>query len=195
MRDGLKYVDLESLDLTYKSPWGASPFISTTFTWVEAPARFLKASGENAFFAGTLNSPSAIRACVSFYNFVTLSPLMTSVSLSKSPQYKSVPETRMILYLGSGVNVLPDICYGGLIALILDDVMGLLMSFHERSQTVTARLNIVFRHPLPTPALVLSKAKREKKKTFAEDVIENDTGDIYTEAEALFVEIKETLQI
>lgn len=99
----------------------------------------------------------------------------------------------MILHLGPGVNVLPDICHGGLIALMLDEVMGLLMTFHENTQTVTAKMNIAYRRALPTPGLVLSKAKlvkRKKRKMWVKGEVENGEGGVFASAEALFVELK-----
>jgi len=201
MRDGFTQIDPESLALISRTPWSAALLANPAFTWVDTPARFPQSSGENALFAQTLRTPSAIRACASFYNFPTSFPSSSSSSSpppSPSPAHPhgTIPETRMVLHLGSGLNVLPDICHGGLLALLCDEVMGLLMTFHEDAQTVTARLNITYRRPVPTPGLVLSRArlvKREKRKMWVEGEVEDGEGGIFASAEALFVELKASL--
>ena len=72
------------------------------------------------------------------------------------------------------------------------------MHYHQdgKAQTVTAGLNITYHCALPTPGLVLAKAKLVRKhgrKSWAEAEIENGNGNVFASAKSLFVESRAKL--
>jgi thioesterase superfamily protein 4 len=78
-------------------------------------SRVLKASGEDSFFAETLATDRTIRACLTFRP--------TGAADGDFP-YKEIVT---VVDLGDGLNGYPQICHGGMVATLLDEVCGVLI--------------------------------------------------------------------
>jgi acyl-coenzyme A thioesterase PaaI-like protein len=114
-------------------------------------SRTLKPTDEDSLFAETLKSERGIVHMLEIYEKPT------------SPAQR-VDEVKAFLTLGRGLNGHPNICHGGLVTTILDEVVGLLISINQERATiptgsyVTAYLNTSFVKPVPTPATLLARA-------------------------------------
>jgi acyl-coenzyme A thioesterase PaaI-like protein len=102
----------------------------------------------------------------------------------------TIEEVRMILDLGSGVNGHKDICHGGFVAVILDEVTGFLLVANEvrdralsvsgsaeneeiikrrrsgrekfKGPVMTASLAIRYERPVVTPGIVVARAVMDR---------------------------------
>lgn len=93
--------------------------------------------------------------------------------------------------------------HGGIVATLMDDVVGTLMTVNQdkalmplSSSTVTAYMNVQYLRPIATPQTVLVVAKsREVKgrKFYVDSEIRDDEGTILAKAESLWVRFKERL--
>jgi acyl-coenzyme A thioesterase PaaI-like protein len=93
--------------------------------------------------------------------------------------------------LGAAAAGSPDIAHGGIVAALLDDIMGFVLSSLQRSPGVTARLEIQFRRPVPigVPLSVRGRLRnREGRKLFIDASVEHD-GTVLAEAAALFLAV------
>ena len=81
-----------------------------------------KASKEDSFFAETLGTSRTIRHCL------TLQP-----SVARDADVL-VKEVRTIMELGDGVNGHPEICHGGFVATMMDEVFGVLVTMMLESK-------------------------------------------------------------
>lgn len=173
-------------------PWAAELLADTKFVSSPTSSRTRKESGEDSFVAETLNTSQTIRSWV------------TQHSLPVDDQKPAIREIRSILDLGLGLNGYPAVMHGGMIATLLDEITGVLLTINvhhnnrtsntERSlNSMTAYLNVTYKKPLPLPSIALSTAKFTKvdgRKHYVRGTLEDGNGQIYAIAEALFVEMK-----
>ncbi|KAI9747156.1 MAG: hypothetical protein M1815_004557 [Lichina confinis] len=127
-------------------PWCAKLLNDPDFVFFPTPSRRRKESTEDALFGETLKTDATIRACVSLY---------------RRPERSGgaqIEEVRTLFALGDGVNGYPHSCHGGIVATIVDEVMGLLISVNRDMEdltatvvTLTASLNVVYLKPVETP--------------------------------------------
>jgi thioesterase superfamily protein 4 len=96
-------------------PWAAVLINDDRWTPTPTISRILKPSGEDIFFAETLNTDRTIRKCL------TLKP---AAEEDGELAYK---ELMTILEFGEGLNGYPGILHGGFVATILDEMCGLLI--------------------------------------------------------------------
>ena len=137
-------------------------------------------------FAETLNTDDTIKACLSFYKQPPLGA-------------RHVDEVCMLLSLGYGVNGYPHLCHGGVVATIVDEVMGNLLTVNKNMDnaaiggtSVTAYLNITYLKPVATPQTVLLTANfREikERKYYIDASVKDGFGVFLATAEALWVRV------
>ncbi|CZR68372.1 uncharacterized protein PAC_18271 [Phialocephala subalpina] len=174
------------------TPWAANLFSDPTLTPFSNDSRVLKSHTGDSFCASTLNTPETISAWQSFYRFP-----------QNSPNENKRTETLTLLKLGTGVNGHRDICHGGFVSLLLDEVLGSAAENErpEDKSTMTAYLKVDYRAPVRTPGVVLCRAwveKKEGKKIWTRGTVEVDEGDggklkVAAEGEALFIIVEESL--
>lgn len=96
-----------------------------------------------------------------------------------------------------GLNGHVDTVHGGFTCTILDEVMGLVNDYYKpKCKIFTAFLNVTFKKPIPTPGILLIKTwieRVEERKRFTRGRIEDGEGNVYAEAEGLFIEVKASL--
>lgn len=170
-------------------PWCARHLEGDRVVARTSPCRIPKPTGEDALFADTLSSDKTIVRMLQFYE-EPLSPT------------EPVNEVKVFLTLGGGLNGYPNVCHGGIVTTIIDEVLGGLLSVNQDRKTlsagahVTAYLNTSYIKPVPTPATVLARArfiKAQGRKYFAQGTIENEDGVVLARADGLFVQPKSTL--
>jgi hypothetical protein len=103
-------------------PWAADLINDPKWTRTRTASRLPKESGEDSFFAETLATDRTIRACL------TLRP---TTEVNDDFAYHEIVT---IIQVGDGLNGYPQICHGGFVATMLDEVCGVLIVLNlERS--------------------------------------------------------------
>lgn len=103
------------------------------------------------------------------------------------------PEALILVSLGSGIDGATHRLHGGVIATLLDQVMGVLISFSHENTSATAELNVKYKKVITTPTVVLCRARivREAGR-WIETVgwIEDGHGGVFAEGRGSFVKSK-----
>ena len=154
--------------------WTASLLRSPAYTAVKTTSRDTKRlSGEDAFFADTLGTPSTIPHLLTLRKNNPPPPPTIPPSIAappaRPPVPKSQPELIALLKLGSpGISGHPSTAHGGVLATLLDEIMSLAVgvqvpgyeenSAQERGRIYTMQLDVRFHNPVFVPALAVVKA-------------------------------------
>jgi acyl-coenzyme A thioesterase PaaI-like protein len=171
-------------------PWCFEIINHPDFLITPTFSRQPKPDTEDSLTAETLKREDAISACLTVYK--------------RPPQGATwIGEVRSLMTLGTGMNGGPFMLHGGIVATLMDDAVGTLMTVNQdkefmplSSSTVTAYMNVQYLQPITTPQTVLVVAKsREVKgrKFYVDSEIKNDKGTILAKAESLWVRFKEKL--
>jgi acyl-coenzyme A thioesterase PaaI-like protein len=167
-------------------PWCAAQLTALRVrTWVPPASRVRKPSGEDELFSTTLNTPQTIPAFVLFYD--------------EPPDAKAqVDELKALFALGPGVQGYSNVVHGGIVATLLDEVLGALPVLNARRGAfpkeafMTRYLNTSFLRPVKTPNTILVTAKIvdfKDRKVFVEGHIQDGDGFVLAKADALFVSV------
>lgn len=103
-------------------PWCKELIEDEAWTPTRTASRVPKSSSEDSFFAETLQTDRTIRHCLSLR---PTNPEHDFQTRGHGPAYK---EIRTIIELGNGLNGHPNICHGGFVATLLDEVFGVLLT-------------------------------------------------------------------
>lgn len=190
-------------------PWTSAYLQDPAYSAIPTFSRTLKATGEDAFFSITLNSPTTIpeALCLRLRHLVTpLAPAGSPYNRTTTPAnpYDSPvpakPDVILLLTLGSpGLDGHPATIHGGIATAILDETLGFCVLLHQthltdpRSAVYTVRLDTVYRKPVPTPGVVAVRTwltRREGRKWWARGQIVDKDGVVLTEAEGLWIEAR-----
>ncbi|KAL2822823.1 HotDog domain-containing protein [Aspergillus cavernicola] len=180
-------------------PWVSHLLNDPLFTTIPIPSRITKSSTEDSFFSTTLNSASTIAACLMQYRRPS-SP-SPSTKTPSSPNAIPTTELRIFCTLGAALNGYPGVLHGGMVATLLDEAMGLILSLKlgggEPGQEgpVTAYLNTRFVRPVVTPGTVvvsgrIVEIKGDRKWKIVGDIRDGEgDGDagVLAEAECLYI--------
>ncbi|KAI1391670.1 HotDog domain-containing protein [Hypoxylon trugodes] len=170
-------------------PWCAPHLRGSRIITGSPRSRIVKPNGEDSLYAETLKSQSTILAMLEVYEE------------PESPTER-VDSLKTFITLGSGLNGYPDVCHGGIVSAILDEVTNLLIPVNQQRGFIpdvpymTAYLNTTFLMPVPTCATILAQArilKVEGRKYLSEGWIEDANGSILARAEVLYVALKSSL--
>ncbi|KAA8894298.1 HotDog domain-containing protein [Sphaerosporella brunnea] len=101
------------------------------------------------------------------------------------------PETGMIenlnlISLGTDLNAHQNLLHGGIVATLLDEIVGAAAGLG-----FTAYLNVSFKKPVKTPAVVLLRSrvvKQEGRKIICAGSLEDGMGGMYASAEGMYVQ-------
>ncbi|KAJ4994150.1 thioesterase superfamily protein [Stagonosporopsis vannaccii] len=182
-------------------PWAAKLINDGRWTPTLSSNRFPKPTGEDSFFAETLDTGRTIR---------TMLTLRPTEKQDGDMVYK---ELLVILDLGDGLNGYPHVLHGGFAATLLDEGCGGLIqlnvfekvkrlgSQHAMNYLTACRryatdLNTVYKKPIPVPGPVLCTVTIERqdgRKLYVRATIEDGEGTVYTTADCMFVEIRPKL--
>lgn len=179
-------------------PWCDALIEDPAWTPTGTASRVPKPTSEDSLFAETMRTNRTIRHCL------TLRPTEAE---RDAPEYR---EIRMLMDLGNGLNGHANICHGGFVATMLDEVIGALITLNmekkmekmkpgstdSKLHCFTAYLNTNYKKPLPTPGVVLCTAsfvKQERNKISVNGTVEDGKGTIFSTAEGMFIETKTKL--
>jgi acyl-coenzyme A thioesterase PaaI-like protein len=172
-----------------KIPWCAELLGDQNLTAYISPSRQVKPDGADKLFNSTLNTKSTIAEYVALYQ-------------QPQSQDKPIMELKAILTLGSDVNGFPNVCHGGIVATLLDEVMGELINVNLKHRTVkrtsymTGYLNTSYKGKVTTPGTYLVVARMSKvdgRKLFISATVENGQGKVLAKGEALFIGLREPI--
>ena len=166
-------------------PWCASLLAEADIVTVPTPSRQRKESTEDELIAVTLKTKKTILSWLTFYK-------------RPAPGTTHVDEVYNLLKLGPGVNGYAHLVAGGIIAVILDECMGILGTINQRLGVegaagflVTANLNINYVKAVQTPGIYLATTTlRELKgrKCYFDASIKDGEGSILATAESLWID-------
>jgi acyl-coenzyme A thioesterase PaaI-like protein len=172
-----------------KIPWCAELLNDKNLTAFISPSRQIKPDGSDKLFNSTLNTKTTIPEYVALY---------------QQPQNQDAPimELKAIFTLGSDVNGFPNVCHGGIVATLLDEVMGELINVNLKHRTIkrtsymTGYLNTSYKGKVTTPGTYLVVARMGKvdgRKLFISGTVEDGKGSVLTKGEALFIGLREPI--
>ncbi len=165
-------------------PWCSKLLDDPNFVIIPSLSRQPKESTEDSLFAETLKTDDTIGA-------------MLSLCKRPSSEVARIDEVRSLLSLGYRVNGYPTVCHGGIVATLLDEVMGSLVLVNnkledlETSDTVvTAYLKVNYLKPVQTPQTVLVTAHFKEivgRKYYIEGSVQDYSGTVLASGEALWL--------
>lgn len=167
-------------------PWCAKLLAEPDVVVIPTASRQRKDSTEDELVAVTLQTEETVRAWLTFY---------------KRPAAGSTRVDRVynLLSLGPGVNGYARLVAGGIIAVVLDECMGVLGPLNQRlgyvgarGLTVTANLNINYLKAVPTPGIYLATATLldiKGRKYYIEASMKNGDGIVLATADSLWIEV------
>ncbi|OJD14053.1 hypothetical protein AJ78_05559 [Emergomyces pasteurianus Ep9510] len=198
-------IPTETLKHFQSDPWASSFLNLSTHTAIETYSRtFDPSTGEDAFFAHTIGSPTTIPYCVTLRKkqiddalptqppYATFPPPATGPN---APKTTPIPSNKVDLFAlfalaTPGISGHPDTAHGGVIATLLDEIMSLAVSLHvpgyrdnegaERARLYTAQLDVRYRKPVRAPGIAVVKAwcvAREGRKFFMKGQLVQEEGE------------------
>lgn len=186
----------EEIRAIFTSPgapaWCAQVLRDPTLHPIATRNRDPKTSTEDSLVAETLATDTTIPAWQSFYR-----PLAQKDTQDNDDGMSPIAgELVSMLALGRGMNGHANVAHGGVIAAILDDTMGMTVQSHGTPGVAafTAYMTVQYKKPLSTPTAILCRTWLEKRssgrKLFLRARVEDGEGDLYAEAESLYIEVK-----
>ncbi|KAK7953990.1 Thioesterase/thiol ester dehydrase-isomerase [Apiospora saccharicola] len=185
-------------------PWCAQHLRGTNLVARPPSCRTVHPSGENSLFGRTLNTAGTISAMLEIFSNSSKGAaddggeeeVKTSTGTGTGTG-GLVGKVKWLLAIGEGVNGYPGTLHGGIVAAILDEVIGGLIPINRERRLIpegnhfTAYLNTQYRRPVPTETRALLACARFVKvdlargKFFAEATLEDAEGTVLASAEAL----------
>ncbi|OLN97286.1 Acyl-coenzyme A thioesterase THEM4-like protein 1 [Colletotrichum chlorophyti] len=193
-------------------PWCAAHLNEPDTVRETASSRFPKPDTEDEFFSTTMHTDRTIAAFVTFYK---RPPPSSSAQRRDGTTGEGgtggrnddgagnlIRELKALLTLRSGVNGYAGVSHGGVVAAVLDEVIGLVFPINRVNNLIpegaymTAYLHTRYVRPVETPQTLLCVAevkKVEGRKYWVTGRIEDSGGRVLAEAESLYVKLKEKL--
>jgi Thioesterase superfamily len=188
-------------------PWTAKYLQSSDYKLIPTGPRYLKATGEDAFFSRTINTPTTIPHCLSLCRrdlrdlaspATALSGNQTgSNSGNSSTSPPSVLDCIWLLHLAEpGINGHPKTAHGGVLACILDELTGMCAIMHQPDRSIplyTATLETTYKAPVFVPSDILCTSwvtRKQGRKFWVRAQIFDKNGAVMTEGQALLIESK-----
>lgn len=106
-----------------------------------------------------------------------------------------IDQLNALLTIGEAITGFPQTCHGGIVATILDEVMGSLLDLRfDRGENLfmTKYLNVTYLQHIVSPSTILVTTKvtrREGRKLYMSAVIEDEEQQKLAKAEGLFIAI------
>lgn len=185
--------------------WTAQYLESPDYRLIRTTSRYSKPTGEDVFFAQTINTPTTIPYFLSLCRKDLQlpqagSPFNRTTSTSGKSITSSAPAISdyvWLLHLAEpGINGHPRTAHGGVLACILDELTGVCAISHQLDRSIpmyTALLETTYRAPVFVPSDVVCTSwltRKEGRKYWVRAQIHDSNGLLMTEGEALLVESK-----
>lgn len=104
------------------------------------------------------------------------------------------PESLILVSLGTGVDGGKRRLHGGVIATLLDQVMGILISYLHENTSATAELNVKYKKAITTPCVVLCRARITREAGRWIETVgwieDGGSGEVFAEGRGAFVKSK-----
>ena len=100
------------------------------------------------------------------------------------------PELLLLLSLGNGLEGYKGILHGGISAAILDQATSMCAFLTIGPSVATAEMTLRYKKSVPLPSVVLCRTAatgREDRKLWLQAVVEDGMGNVYCEADVLFL--------
>jgi acyl-coenzyme A thioesterase PaaI-like protein len=185
----------------------ARPYLHPSSAYRPVPfiGRYQKQDTSDRFFSKTTNTPTAIKHLLAMtrkdedWAQRARDALTTEETEWRNPQtHGDAPDMVVFLDLDSDINGFRDTAHGGVLATILDEVIGTAIIGYQQSivlgggesRLYTAYLNLPYRAPVETPGTVLIKTwlvRREGRKWFTAAQLLEEDGGVRTEASGMWV--------
>jgi acyl-coenzyme A thioesterase THEM4 len=183
-----------SLDFFNKIPFCAALLTNPSYTAEPVSSRTPKPSTEDVLFGHILATSTTIPHCLALVK--SASPL------------SAVQEIRYLIALQPDLNGYPHVCHGGIVATLLDELMGVSSSTMARREaairrakgeevgdkgmSLTAELVVRYIKPVPTPSVVqvvvsAADMKVQGRKRWVRSEMVDAKGVVLAEGRALFV--------
>jgi acyl-coenzyme A thioesterase PaaI-like protein len=164
-------------------PWASKLLSDPTLRAFNGGNRKSKPSTrEDSLLAETLANEDAFKTWQSFHR----SPCASA----------PLGEFIFVITLGSGLNGHSDTLHGGVVGLLMDEIMGY-AALYTRSPEMTsytATMTLNYKKPILTPSVILCRSTLEEKsqgrKMWTSGTLEDGEGGIYATGTALFIETK-----
>ncbi|TDZ25735.1 Verlamelin biosynthesis protein B [Colletotrichum orbiculare MAFF 240422] len=142
----------QSVDELIALPWVRALLTAPgTTTFVPQSRDPANTHPHDRFFGKTLNNPDGIPTCVCFFH-------------GDAPGRAPIAEISTLFALSRGVDGYPNVAHGGLVGVLVDEVLGILIQHNMNTDrdgpvfkmdTVTASMGIKYLKPIVTPGVVL----------------------------------------
>ena len=187
-RDSRYQIPPNILSQLRQTPWCTSILDDPTFLPIQSHSRspppYLV--GRYSFISRTLSTAETVPVWQDFYR----------PSSHSDPTDNDYGEVRVLVMLGSGMDGHLHTAHGGVAATLLDEAMGTVGGIHKTpgKSIFTAFMHVDYKKPLPTPSVVMIKAKLDPRsggrKLYIRATLEDGNGTEFTAAEGLFLEVK-----
>lgn len=158
-------------------PWCAALLNAPNTTLYVPTSRTIKPDKEDTLFAETLKTTRTLSSVQSFHP-------------TPSPDDPTIPKISTLIKCGDGVNGHPGILHGGVVAVVLDETMGMLWCANDerllragkegKGAAFTVDLRIEYKRPVFTPGVMLARTetvKVEGRKEWLRSVILQRDGE------------------
>ncbi|KAL5364830.1 HotDog domain-containing protein [Aspergillus floccosus] len=177
----------------------ARPYQPPTYQAIPWLSRLDK--GDNTtdtLFSQALNSANTIPRVLALLRSDLLEP-NTPIPDGTTPGDENDEKPHQVLFvqLGTGLNGFTDTVHGGVLASLVDEALSTCVEAvrqqvagQSKVKLFTANLNVSYRAPVYTPAVILIKTwlrRREGRKWFLEAQVVTEEGKVCTEVKALWI--------
>ncbi|KAI0132518.1 HotDog domain-containing protein [Xylariales sp. AK1849] len=186
-------------------PWCAKLLEDRAVLDIIVPDRRPLESGESNFVRKTMNSPSTVNACVTFFRMLkhpkSSKPVDASISRSRELLAGGGPDDgedlknpfllfNALVELGVDCQSYAGTMHGGLYGVFMDEVMGTAANFQSPHGAYTVQFTTNMKRPIRTPQVVLIRGrvvKKEGRKLYVRGTIEDEDGNLMAEADGLWL--------
>jgi acyl-coenzyme A thioesterase THEM4 len=177
------------VSLLRQTPWCASILDDPAFVPLQSHSRTPPSYlvGHYSFMNRTLATTETVPVWQGFHR----------PSSNLNPDDNDYGEICVLIVLGSGMDGHLHTAHGGVAATLLDEAMGTVGGIHKTpgKSIFTAFMHVDYKKPLPTPSVVMIKAKLDPRssgrKLYIRATVEDGNGTIFTTGEALFLEVEQ----
>lgn len=197
-------VSQEDVDFFAKLPF-ARPYLDKSSPYRPVPfvTRYDKGDSSDKFFNNTINSNDTVpRVLALMRKEYPLQSPATNNEESDQPKGPEEPHFIAFCQLESGVNGYINTTHGGVLAALLDETLGLCAETYrvfvsdEQENLLTARLEVNYHSPVPTPSAIVIKTwvkRKEDRKWFLEAHILDQEGLMKATAKSLYIRLRSPL--
>lgn len=184
-------VDPQDTTFFHTQPWSREWLVNNHYSAISITSRAKKTSGQDDFFAKTLQTASTIP----YWLYLVHNAFLSNSARTDIPG-RELPDIILFVKLEQGINGFRDTAHGGVLCGLLDEVQSTCVEFYRRIPSpatdilYTARLSVEFRRPVRTPSVVMVRAwlsGAEGRKWHVNGEIVDSTGQILAESSSLWI--------